>query len=369
MTSRYKQARFVTIISIICNIILSITKCLGGIIYQSQALLADGIHSISDLVTDALVIVGSKYGSASADKNHPYGHQRFETAATLFLALLLILAGAGIIWEALEKFLDGKFIIPLWEAIPVAILSLIVKEALYHYTKHVARKISSKLLLANAWHHRSDAASSLVVIIGIIASMMGWTIGDALSAIVIGSLIIKMGWTYGWKSVVELVDTAVSEQMQTKIHKLIEDVNGIEKIHNLRSRYMGEDIFIDVHIQLNSHISISEGHYIAQGVSNTLHSAITKIKDITVHVDPEDDEISNPSCNLANRQEIDIILAKHCLVNWEFYNIHYLDGLINIDIYFKTKPDAQSLQSLELLKKENNNFNNLRIMVIYKELL
>ncbi len=332
---RYQQARTVTLIGAIVNALLGVFKVIGGVVYNSHALVADGVHSFSDLVTDVMVILASKYGSQEADESHPYGHQRIETAATLLLALFLILAGVGIAWDALIEIITKTHDQPEFLAIPIALLSILANEALFHYTLTIGHRIQSDLITANAWHHRSDAASSIVVLIALIGSLAGFTYLDAVAAIIVGAMIIKMGLDYGWNSVKELVDTAVDPETLESIQNIIIGVNGVKRIHQLRSRMMGKDILVDVHILVAPKISVSEGHFIAQRVHNTLISQLKDVKDVTVHVDPEDDETVCPSIHLPNRQAIE----QRYLVPWqkEFpaiqsWKIHYLDGKLEIEL-------------------------------------
>lgn len=332
---RYWQAKMVTLLGGVINILLGCIKIVGGIFFHSHALIADGVHSFSDLIIDTMVLFASKYGSQDADDNHPYGHQRIETASTLILALVLILAGAGIIWDSIYDLLLKQHSTPAWLSLPIAALSIIANEGLFHYTRHVGQRIHSDLIIANAWHRRSDAASSIVVLVGLIGSMAGFGYLDAIAAIVVGCMIINMGKDYGWDSVKELVDTAVEPQMFTTITKVIADTPGVKKIHQLRSRMMGRDIYIDVHIQVCPFISVSEGHFIAQHVHHALVKTIPKVKDVTVHVDPEDDEIASPCLHLPSRA----LLEHDYLTHWQQdypgikdWVIHYLDGKLTLDL-------------------------------------
>lgn len=332
---RYWEAKKVTLIGAMINAFLGFIKLVGGTIFHSHALVADGVHSFSDLFTDGMVLFASKYGSQDADDSHPYGHQRIETAATLLLALILILTGTAIAWDSFEDLIHHIEHIPGWLAVLIAIISALANEGLFHYTQRVGKKIQSDLIIANAWHHRSDAASSIVVLVGLMASLAGYTYLDAIAAIVVGGLIIKMGWNYGWNSVKELVDTAVEPGMISKIEQLILAVDGVKKIHQLRSRMMGRDIFIDVHILVSPMISVSEGHYIAQNVHHNLMIKLDQIKDVTVHVDPEDDETCCPSLHLSNRSK----LERELLSVWcqeypgiQTWILHYLDGKLSIDL-------------------------------------
>lgn len=335
LQDRYWQAKKATLIGAFSNALLGFIKLIGGFLFHSHALVADGIHSFSDLITDAMVLLASKYGSIDADDSHPYGHQRIETAATLFLSLLLILAGIGIAWNSVYELMHATFTIPQWLTLPIICISIGSNELLFHYTLRVGKNINSKLITANAWHHRSDAASSLVVLVGLIGSMAGFAYLDTLAAFIVALMIIKMGWDYGWHSIKELVDTAVGPELLAQIEQAIKNVDGVKKIHQLRSRFMGGDVLIDVHILVSPKISVSEGHYIAQHVHHVLTEQIDSVKDVIVHVDPEDDEICSPSLHLPSRKIIQEQLLDEVLIKFPhiiYWNVHYLDGKIGIDI-------------------------------------
>jgi cation diffusion facilitator family transporter len=332
---RYWQAKKVTLIGASVNALLGIIKLIGGYLYHSHALIADGIHSISDLFTDVMVLLASKYGSLDADDTHPYGHQRIETAATLLLSLLLILAGCGIAWDAIDELIHSENTMPGWLSLPVVCISILANETLFHYTRYVGKRINSQLITANAWHHRSDAASSIVVLLGLIGSLAGFIYLDAVAAVIVGLMIVKMGWDYGWNSVKELVDTAVDAELLAEIEGVIQSIDGVQKIHQLRSRFMGNDVLIDVHILVSPKISVSEGHYIAQHVHNALVEQIASVNDVIVHVDPEDDEVCSPSLHLPNRKVIQEQLLSEVHIDFPqilFWNLHYLNGKISLDI-------------------------------------
>jgi cation diffusion facilitator family transporter len=335
---RYWQAKKVTLIGGISNALLGVIKLIGGTLFHSHALIADGLHSFSDLIADGMVLLASKYGSLDADDTHPYGHQRIETAATFLLSLLLILAGVGIAWDSVYELMHASYTMPQWLSLPVICVSILANEALFHYTLHVGKRISSKLIIANAWHHRTDSASSLVVLIGLLGSLAGYAYLDTVAAIIVALMIAKMGWDYGWHSIKELVDTAVSPSLLAQIEQVIQNVPGVEKIHQLRSRFMGENVLIDVHILVSPKISVSEGHYIAQHVHQALVNQIDSVTDVIVHVDPEDDEVSSPSLHLPSRKVIYEQLLTEVHLNFPqilFWNLHYLDGKISIDIVCK----------------------------------
>ncbi|MCH9756940.1 MAG: cation diffusion facilitator family transporter [Gammaproteobacteria bacterium] len=332
---RYKKAKFATLLGAFINALLGISKLLGGIWFHSNALVADGFHSLSDLFTDGMVLIASKYGSQDADDAHPYGHQRIETAATYVLALLLILTGVAIAWDALTHLRHHEHEHPGIWALPLAGISIIANEALFWYTRHVGQTIQSKLIIANAWHHRSDAASSFIVFAGLLGSFAGFTSLDGVAALLVGLLIVKMGIDYGWKSIKELIDTGVESTLRAQIDNIIQDTNGVVKVHQLRTRLMGSDIFVDVHAQVDPMISVSEGHFIAQRVHFSLMKNIPGIKDVTVHIDPEDDEITSPSLHLPNRAMLEKELLNHWRDTFPEINtclLHYLDGKLTLDL-------------------------------------
>ena len=345
--TRYKKAKFATLLGATINALLGVSKLLGGIWFHSSALLADGFHSLSDLFTDGMVLIASKYGSQDADDSHPYGHQRIETAATYVLALLLILTGVAIAWDALAHLRQHEHVHPSLWALPLAGLSMIANEALFWYTRFVGRSIQSQLLIANAWHHRSDAASSLIVFVGIAGSIAGFPALDGIAALLVGLLIIKMGFNYGWRSIKELVDTGVETKLRTQIESIIKRTDGVVKVHQLRTRLMGSDIFVDVHVQVNPMISVSEGHFIAQNVHYLLMGSIPGVKDVTVHIDPEDDEVTSPSSHLPNRAILEEKLLNHWHDIFPEINtclLHYLDGKLTLDVIGNF--DAKTYQKL-----------------------
>lgn len=349
---RYNTAKKVTLIGALLNALLGFGKCIGGLFFHSHALLADGLHSFSDLLTDAMVVFASKYGSQHADDSHHYGHQRIETAATFFLAMLLIVTGLVIAWHSIDELIHHSQQTPKPWALSIALISILINEGLFHYTRFIGEKIKSDLLITNAWHHRSDAASSLVVLLGIIGSLLGYAYLDAVAAVIVGILIIHMGCTYGWESIKELVDTAVDAKQITHMEQVITAVHGVKKVHQLRTRSMGRDVFVDVHVIVSPFISVSEGHFIAQIVHRELIKNVNNVKDVTVHIDPEDDETATPSLNLSNRKTLETLFlnqwqeAYPALHSWL---IHYLDGKITIDLFctFELNDEAIFHQRIE----------------------
>lgn len=312
MNTRYQKAKRITLWGIVVNGLLSVVKLVVGFFGHSQALVADGVHSLSDLFTDAMVIFAAKAASQAPDEDHPYGHGRFETVATVALSIVLLIVGLGIAFDAIEVVLkhhDKQ--IPDIAVLVVALLSVLANELLFHVTMRVANNIHSELLRANAWHHRSDALSSVVVLVGALLSILGVHWGDAVAAVIVALMIIKMSFKMIWRSVKELVDTGIDDELREKIYQSVLSVNGVEAVHQLRSRLLAGEVYLDLHIQVASMISVSEGHFISEEVMRTLHSQFKHVKDITVHVDPEDDDAA-PATNakMPDRQAVEAALRE-----------------------------------------------------------
>lgn len=350
--SRYQQTRFIALWGGLKNILLAGLKIIFGIIGHSHGLLADGVHSLSDLIVDSVVIVASKFGNKAADEDHPYGHGRIETAATVFLALILAIAAFAIIINA---FITVAAIhvntVPTQIVLWIALTSIVLNELLYFWTKHVANQIKSRLLMSNAWHHRSDSFSSIAVALGVIGTWLGFPKLDAVAAIIVGLMILKMSWGFGWHSIRELVDTALNIEETEKIKLFIKNIPGVKAIHQLRTRSIAGSIFCDVHVLVDPSISVSEGHYIGQEVDKRLIGSFPDITDVTVHIDTEDDELINPSYNLPDRTSLQKILKKHWKnllpeTAMETIVFHYLDGKVSIELKlpmkFSHQPDLET---------------------------
>jgi len=324
---------------LIVNLLLSIGKLVVGFIGHSHALIADGLHSLSDLVSDGMVLLATHHANIDADEDHPYGHARYETFATIALAVLLTVVGVGIGIDAINRLMDFQNIItPTSMTLVIASISILSKEALYQYTMVVARKVKSKLLEANAWHHRSDAISSIVVFIGIAGAIFGYPWLDSAAAIVVALMICKIAWDLGHQSFQELVDTGLEPDTLQAMEKTILSIDGVEQMHMLRTRRMGHSALADVHILVSPKLSVSEGHQISEAVGTTLSKQFNEINDITVHIDPEDDELAENSCK---HLPLRVDVLEQLKIHWqnipETHNVlhttlHYLDGAINIEL-------------------------------------
>lgn len=334
---RRRLAERATLVGALVNLALAGAKIFFGWVGHSQALIADGIHSLSDLASDAIVVIASRHGSAEADEDHPYGHGRIETVATVMLGVLLFLVAIGIGVDATTRLANPEELpIPTAIALSVAVVSVFSKEALYWYTLIVARRIRSNLLKANAWHHRSDAFSSVVVLIGVGGAMLGVPVLDAIAALGVAVMIGAIGWELIGQGIRELVDTALDEDRVKAIEEIIVGTPGVRSLHMLRTRRMGPDALADVHIQVAPRLSVSEGHQISEAVRLCLVTEIEELTDVTVHIDPEDDEEAAPCAGLPSRTE----LLPRLQQTWQRHEcpmveevvVHYLDGHVHLDL-------------------------------------
>jgi cation diffusion facilitator family transporter len=354
---RARESQRVTLVGAVVNLVLSLAKILIGLLAHSQALVADGLHSLSDLASDALVYWAAHHSAQAPDEEHPYGHGRFETAATLGLAVILLLVGLFIVWDAASRlFHPEELLEPGLLALVAAVASILLKEWLYHYTVRVARRINSEMLRANAWHHRTDAISSVVVVVGIAGTMAGLPYLDAVAAAAVGLMIGHIAWELGWPALRELMDAALDHDRVEQIRRTILDIGGVRSIHMLRTRKLGGQASVDVHVQVAPWLSVSEGHMIGQVVMERLLAEIDEVADVTVHIDPEDDETALPCTGLPLRHEAEQRLAGLWREIRPAYDIqrlvlHYLDGRIDIDAYlpltaFRGADEAGQLRRL-----------------------
>ena len=334
---RYKKIRKVTLIGSAVDFLLGITKITVGSLVHSQALVADGIHSLSDLVTDFIVLYAAKHSHKAADEDHPYGHGRIETLATVALGTMLIIIATSIAYDSLMRLNNpNELLAPGLLALFVAIISVISKEWIYRYTMAAARRLRSEMLMANAWHSRSDAISSIVVVIGIAGAIYGYPYLDAVAAVVVAVMIAKIGFDLVRSSSKELIDTALDPKEVEMIRSHIFDVDGVRAAHMLRSRKSAGNAFIDVHIQVDPRLSVSEGHQIGESVRRHLIKTVEIVSDVTVHIDPENDESESTCDNLPSR---DIVLdeLKQCWQQLpttaiEAITLHYLSGEIYVEL-------------------------------------
>ena len=351
---RYAAARNSTWVSIFINVVLTVLQVVAGFFGKSQALMADGLHTFSDLVSDILVLYANRHGNRHADANHPYGHARIETAATLILGISLAIIGIALLISAGLRLQHPEHVqavhpFTIW----IALFALLAKEGLFRYLLAVAQRVRSQMLLANAWHSRSDAASSLVVMVGIGGNLLGYTFLDLVAAAVVGGMIAHMGGKFALDALSELVDTGLDEEEVNAIRLTLLATPGVRSLHDLRTRKMADNALVDAHIIVDPKISVSEGHFIAEtarlAVLNKHH-----VLDVMVHIDPEDDMLSKPNTHLPSR---DVLLAHltHKLgdasLPIHYSVLHYLDGKVDAELFFDTRYCQNQEQTLALFNK------------------
>jgi cation diffusion facilitator family transporter len=323
----------------IWNLILAVIKVAAGVVWHSQSLVADGIHSLSDLLSDILVWFAGRHSTQAPDQDHPYGHGRFETVATLALGAFLIAVAIGIGWDAGERlFAPARLLQPEAPALIAAGVSILVKEWLYWWTLGYARRVRSDMLRANAWHHRSDAISSIVVLIGLAGTLAGLPYLDAVAAIIVAFMIAKVAWDLGWEAVRELVDTALEASRVAEIKETIHSIADVRDVHMLRTRRHGGLATVDVHVLVDPRISVSEGHMISLLVEEQLKERIEEVEDVTVHIDPEDDQEAASCSGLPLRGEVldrlqRLWQGEPAALVAERTVLHYLNGRIDLEVF------------------------------------
>ncbi len=286
-TSRY--IRFVTIVGLIVNILLTTVKFWAGIVGHSQALVADAIHSLSDTISDLAIIVGSYFWCKPADVDHPYGHRRIETIITLFVGLMLVLAAVGIIRQAFLTMHGGDHVRPALITAGVAALSVVMKESLYRWTRQAGEKCRSGAVIANAWHHRSDAMSSIPALLSIVGSIMlpGMAFLDRLGAVVVALFILQAAHKIMLPGLKELVDTSADDEICTEIKEIAVQMPGVRDVHRLRARLSGARLYVDLHMVVDGDISVRQGHDIAGAVKSRIISSDLQVVDVVIHLEPQ----------------------------------------------------------------------------------
>lgn len=338
----------VTLIGMFLDAFLGVIKVIGGTLFHSQALVVDGIHSFTDVASDWVVLAVMRLSRKGPDADHPYGHQRIETLGTLLLGSILIAVGAALAWENILRLLSGENLaVPGWPVLVAAAVSVIGKEWIYRYTRHVGIQIRSDLIIANAWHSRTDAFSSVVVLVSTIGAMLGFVWLDVVAAVVIAGIIIHIGWKFTWDSVKELVDTGLSEEDTRMLMNIAMETDGVRNVHELRSRRMGHDILLDVHLVVRPEISVSEGHQIGMKVVAGMREALGNILDINFHIDAENDEkYPHPTePDLPSREQVREYLQNALgeLPHHSKLRLHYLKNRVHLELFLDEDHPAPEL--------------------------
>ncbi len=334
---RHAIIKRVTYVGILVNIILSGAQILSGLFAHSQALIADGLHTLADLLSDFVVLFAAQHAAKAADDDHPYGHGRFETLTSIFLGIALVSVALGIGYRGILSVADPNPANVEPYALFFALLAIVSKEFLFRYTIKAAKKIRSTLLESNAMHHRSDVFSSVVVVIGIGAQLFGMSHMDALAAIIVAIMISLMGLHLIKKSFAELIDTSLDQELLDKIKQHILNTGGVFDVHSLRSRSMGGMGYIDTEIRVNPRLSVSEAHFISLHIEQSVKKLFNEIADVTVHIDPVADSDHDNIVKLPTRSELLFSLYS----SWESIegsdkirniHLHYLSDRVEIDL-------------------------------------
>jgi len=355
---RHRIIQRVTLTGAAVNCVLASLQVAFGILGKSQALVADGIHTLSDLCTDFIVLYASRRSAKAADKAHPYGHGRIETLASMLLGAILGMVGIGIGIRGVDSIIHPTNVNPEAITLVFAALAIAAKESLYHYTLRAARATHSSMLESNAWHHRSDALSSIVVVVGISAQLLGVPYMDAFAAIIVAVMVALIGWRLARKALDELIDTGLEPELIEQVRALMQNLPSVTGVHNLRSRSMGGQGYLDAHIEVDSDLTVSEAHYIAHRIEHKVMKQFPKIIDVQIHIDPLDDKTRDSVlARLPERQQIERDLAQV----WSSIDgselvlqtrLHYLDERIGIDLVLPTQMHNPAHQeSIERLRQ------------------
>lgn len=334
---RASEAQRATWVSVALNLVMTLLQIAIGYVAHSQSLIAHGLHSFSDLLSDFLVIYATRQSAHPADSAHPYGHARVETAATLILGFSLAVIGGGILWESGMRLqhieaLPSVELSALW----VAIATVISKEVLYRYLIRVAERLRSQLMIANALHTRADAASALVVVVGIGGALLGWSFLDLLAAALMGFMILRMGLELGWGAMKELIDTGLDEVQVAAIRTTLLATPGVLGMHELRTRRMAHQALVDAHVQVDARISVSEGHRIAESARARVLREHPEVLDVLVHIDPEDDLDPDLAAHrLPGREALlnELYPLLKGLPVPQRIVLHYLSGRVEVEVF------------------------------------
>jgi cation diffusion facilitator family transporter len=371
--ARSRGIQRATLVAVATNATLTVGQIVIGLFAGAFSLVADAAHTLSDLVTDLLVLVAGRHSADPADTNHPYGHGRIETVTTLVLGAVLAAVGVGFLWSSGVRLQNMSGLPALHPAaLVMALLTLAAKEGLFRFTLSAARRLRAPMLEANAWHARSDAASSLVVAVGIGGSLAGYPFLEPLAAAVVGFLILHMGLRLGLKSVRELIDTGLPEEELERLRETIRQTPGVIGLHEMRTRRMADRVLCDAHVQVDPRLTVSEGHRVSDAVYLRVRSAHPEVRDVLVHIDPEDDgELQAvPPGPLPERSEIVARMRELLgpgIAEPRRIQLHYLGQRVEVEIILPSAPDATELEALRARRLAwlagQPHYRNIRIFV------
>ncbi|MEX2129980.1 MAG: cation diffusion facilitator family transporter [Pseudohongiellaceae bacterium] len=371
-----QEAVRVTLIGMYLDLVLGAAKIVGGVFGSSYALIADGIHSLSDAATDIFVLVVSHFAHDAPDQEHPYGHGRFEAIGTVFMGMVLFAIASIILFDSVLRLINRDEIpVPARAGLLLAAASIAGKEWIYHYTMRTANKLNSSLLRANAWHSRSDAISSIAVLIGLLGAQQGLPWLDVVAAIFVALIIAKIGFELCLDALKELVDTAIPVARQQQIRDCIMKIQGINEVHSLRSRKSGTTVLLEAEVLVNPRISVSEAHRLAETVRLAIIDTFTDINDVIIHVDPEYHDPGNSEAETAPplREEI----VNDIKQRWQEFleaddirsiDLHYLNNKVEVELHLRNKLlEKSAAKQLAALLRPLSYISKLRIYCTFYE--
>lgn len=290
LNEREKKIRSITLWGVLLNVFLMALKLISGIFIKSSALIADGVHSLSDLTTDFVVLIGTRLSSRPPDESHPYGHSKLETIASQVIALFLLIISFGLIWSASVSIYRHEQNYPGFLMLVVAVISVVAKEVIFFITRKISRITHSPALYANAWHHRSDSFSSVAVLIGGGASLFGWGYADKVAAIAVGIMIMGVAGKIYYESLIELSEHSADRESIQTIERVLAEEKDISSWHALRTRKLGPELFIDVHVLVDPALSVLKSHGISVKIEEELKEKLSRPVNILVHIEPDTKE-------------------------------------------------------------------------------
>ncbi len=374
--SQQREAQRVNLATVFTDALLALIKLVVGSLTFSNALIADGIHSLADLLTDIIVMGATHFGRRAPDHDHPYGHGRIETMASLWLGVVLSVVAGAIIWESVQQLWLGEsaHYASIW-AVAATIVALVAKEALFHWTMRIAKRQQSPLLEASAWHSRSDSLSSLIVLVGLVGTWFGLFWLDSVAALLVALLVAKIGFDTLWQAGRELIDTGLPEDQLAELRACANNIPDLKGLHDLRARRIGGDISLDVHLQVESDISVTEAHEIGMAFTARLRQQRDCLRDITFHIDYENDAAEEWGVTtrlMPLRSEITALLD-HCWKELPCWREHIHLGLqyrrlpgeptrrIDLDIYLPEETPATPSDTLRTLAGSPSWLGDIRL--------
>ncbi len=369
-----REAVRVTRLGLAVNLLLTVLKAAVGFLANSAAMVSDAGHSFSDLFSDIVTLWAVTFSRYPQDQSHPYGHGRFETLATLFVSIMLVGTGVSVGYHGLFH-LDSR-VVPGRLAIWMALFSILIKEALFQYSARVGRRQKNRLLLANAWHHRTDAISSIVALIGIAGATVGYPIMDPIAGIVVSGWIIKTGITIGYDAIKELADTRIEKEFLASVKNILDQTEGVVHYHEVRARRMGPHVLIDLHIEVPQKLSVSASHQIAERVRRIVLQEIPQVNEVLIHVDAEKDTNEDKHKLMRPHSEIENDIRRIALGFEDVRSVsdiqcHYLDGILSTQFNITVDPQIRVFRARQIaqeLKRETEKIRDVRQVDIHLRL-